>query len=142
MLVIAALTMLSVSVSAQEKAGKKDTQQHEIFYTCPMHDTIAMKKPGNCPVCGMKLQRSQKEQMKTAIVKSYACPVHLNVTSTRPGKCPLCGMDLKPGLTPKEQMKMEAMKVYTCPMHPGVTGNTPGKCPQCGMELKIKTEKN
>ncbi len=49
MLMMAALTIMSVSVFAQEKAGKRDTLKHTKLYTCSMHDSIAMKKPGNCP---------------------------------------------------------------------------------------------
>src|SRR5687768_1307499 len=94
MLMMAALTILCVSVFAQEKAGKKDTLKHAKFYTCAMHDSVAMKKPGNCPVCGMKLQRSKKEQMKAEVTKNYSCPMHVDVTSDGPGKCTKCGMDL------------------------------------------------
>ena len=89
---MAALTIMSVSVFAQEKAGKRDTLKHTKLYTCLMHDSIAMKKPGNCPVCGMKLERSPKEQMKAEVVKNYSCPMHADVVSNKPGKCTKCGM--------------------------------------------------
>jgi transcription initiation factor IIE alpha subunit len=128
---------MTVSVHAQEKAGKKDTQKHATLYSCPMHDTVAMKKPGNCPVCGMKLERSKKEQMKVAVMKNYSCPMHAEVTSNKPGKCSKCGMDLN--LSPKEKMKKEVMKMYSCPMHSDITSNKPGKCSKCGMDLKEKT---
>lgn len=136
MLMMAALTILSVSVFAQEKAGKKDTRKHATLYTCPMHDTVAMKKPGNCPICGMKLERSKKEQMKAEVTKNYSCPMHLEVSSDKPGKCPKCGMDLT--LSPKEKMKIATVNGYSCPMHPDVTSDKPGKCPKCGMDLKEK----
>lgn len=32
-----------------------DHQHHQQKYTCPMHPEIVQDKPGNCPVCGMKL---------------------------------------------------------------------------------------
>lgn len=137
MLVMAALTIMTVSVHAQEKAGKKDTLKHATLYSCPMHDTVAMKKPGNCPVCGMKLERSKKEQMKVGVMKNYSCPMHAEVTSNKPGKCSKCGMDLN--LSPKEKMKKEVMKMYSCPMHSDITSNKPGKCSKCGMDLKEKT---
>ena len=108
MLMMAALTIMSVSVFAQEKAGKRDTLKHTKLYTCSMHDSIAMKKPGNCPVCGMKLERSPKEQMKAEVVKNYSCPMHADVVSNKPGKCTKCGMDLN--LSPKEKMKKEEVK--------------------------------
>jgi transcription initiation factor IIE alpha subunit len=140
MLMMVALTILSVSVFAQEKAGKKDTQKHTKFYTCAMHDSVAMKKPGNCPVCGMKLERSKKEQMKAEVTKNYSCPIHAEVTNDSPGKCTKCGMNLT--LSAKEKMKMDVVKAYSCPMkcEGDKTYDNAGKCPKCGMDLKEKKE--
>ncbi len=133
-----ALFIVSSALFAQTKAGRIDTTKHTTFYTCPMHDGISMKMPGNCPICGMKLQLSKKEQMKKAVTKNYTCPVHLNVTSHDPGKCPQCGR--KMNLSPKEQMKAEVMKIYTCPMHPQVALDKEGKCPKCGTALVEKKQ--
>ena len=141
MLMMAAITILTVSVFAQEKAGKKDTMKQAKFYTCTTHDTVAMKKPGNCPVCGMKLERSKKEQMKTEVTKTYSWPMHLEITSDKPGKCTKCNMDVT--ISSKEKMKTEVVKAYSCPMkcEGDKTYTKAGKCPKCGMDLKeTKTE--
>jgi transcription initiation factor IIE alpha subunit len=137
LLTIAFVTTFSIAVTAQSKAGKVDTARHARIYTCPMHDNIAAAKPGNCPVCGMKLERTKKEALKAA---GFNCPVHMNEVSTNPGKCPACGRDLV--LTPKEKMKTEAMKLYTCPMHPEVSSDKSGKCPKCGMDLAKSKNKS
>lgn len=136
MLMMAVLVILPVALFAQEKAGKKDTLKHTKFYTCAMHDSIALKKPGNCPVCGMKLERSKKEQMKAEATRTYSCPMHPDVTSNKPGKCIKCTTDLT--ISPKEKMKMEVSKVYSCPMkcEGEKTYASAGKCPKCGMNLK------
>jgi hypothetical protein len=139
MLLMAALTITSVSAFSQHKADKKDTSQHYQIYTCPMHDSVTAKQPGNCPICGMKLQLSNKEQMKTAVTKTYACPVHTDVTSGKPGKCSKCGMSLT--LSSKEKMKVEAINNYTCPMHSNVKSDKPGTCPTCGMKLTQTNKK-
>ena len=76
MLMMAALTIISATLFAQ-KAGKKDNTKHLTVYTCPMHDSIAAKQPGNCSVCGIKLQLSKKEEMNSGVTKKYSCPVHL-----------------------------------------------------------------
>jgi transcription initiation factor IIE alpha subunit len=136
MLMIAALTISSVSVFAQEKGGKKDTTQHTVLYSCPMHPGVTSDKPGKCPQCGMDLALSNKEEMKKQVTKNYTCPVHIGVTSHDPGKCPKCGEKLN--LSPKEQMKTEVVRLYTCPMHPEVALDKEGKCPKCGMDLKEK----
>ena len=130
---LAACFIISPVVFSQDKAGKKDTAQHAVYYTCPMHPDIESDKPGKCPTCGMDLNLSSKEQMKLKTAKTYACPIHVDMTSSKPGKCPACGK--KMSLSPKEKMKMDVVKLYTCPMHPGVTSDKEGKCPQCGMAL-------
>jgi len=136
MLLIAALTISSVSVFAQEKAGKKDTTQNTVLYTCTMHPDIKMDKAGKCPKCGMELTLSKKEEMKMAVTKNYTCPVHADVISASSGKCPQCGKKLT--LSKKEEMKTEVVKSYTCPMHPDVASDKSGKCPKCGMEMTMK----
>ncbi len=143
MLMMAALTILSVSVFAQstpsqsgdttaQKIKKQKTEKAK--YTCPMHPDVVMNEPGKCSKCGMDLAKTKKEQMKMEVMKTYTCPMHPDMTSDTPGKCPKC--QSKMNLTQKEQMKMEVMKTYTCPMHPGVTSNKSGKCPNCGMAMK------
>src|SRR4030095_15097083 len=128
--------LITTQVLLGQKAGKVDTTTHTTLYTCPMHDSIAVDKPGNCPICGMALQLSTKEQMKRNETKTYTCPIHLNVTSHNPGKCPQCGR--KMNVSPKEQMKAEVVKLYTCPMHPEVSLDKEGKCPKCGTALVEK----
>lgn len=135
-LVMAVLTILSVSVFAQQKAGKKDTAQHVVIYSCPMHPDVTADKPGKCSKCGMDLLLSKKEQMKKEVTKQYNCPVHADVVSEKPGKCLKCGKNLLK--SKKEIMKEEVVKKYSCPMHPDVTSEKPGKCSQCGMDLKEK----
>lgn len=138
MLLVAALTIGSVTVFAQEKAGKKDTTQHVALYTCPMHPDVKMDKPGKCPQCGMDLSLSKKEELKKEVTKTYTCPVHADVLSDKSGKCPQCGKKLT--LSKKEEMKSEVMKTYCCSMHPEVVSDKAGKCPKCGMEMSVKKD--
>jgi len=34
---------------------KKENSIKNVIYTCPMHPDIKQDKPGDCPICGMKL---------------------------------------------------------------------------------------
>ena len=138
MLLMAAFSIMTITVFSQEKAGKIDTTQHTSLYTCPMHSDVVSDKPGKCPKCGMDLQLSGKEQMKASVTKNYNCPIHLDVVKHDPGKCPKCGRKLN--LSPKEQMKAEVGKVYTCPMHPLVALDKEGNCPKCGIALVEKKQ--
>lgn len=136
--VLAALFVaISSSSFAQTKADKKDTTQHITFYTCPMHPDVKMDKPGKCPVCGMDLNLSSKEQIKKDVTKTYSCPIHVDVVSNHPGKCSKCGSNL---VVNRQGSKQGAI-VYTCSMHPDVASDKSGKCPICGMTLIEKKEK-
>ncbi|SHJ17927.1 MULTISPECIES: heavy metal translocating P-type ATPase [Flavobacterium] len=64
-------------------------------YYCPMHceGDKTYDKPGNCPVCGMNLEKLVELD---TIPKMYTCPMHPEVIKEGPGSCPICGMDLVP----------------------------------------------
>ena len=61
-------------------------------YTCPMHPEIKQTRPGNCPKCGMALERSTAPAKHT----EYTCPMHPQIVRDAPGSCPICGMALEP----------------------------------------------
>ncbi len=135
MLMMAALTIFSVAVFAQDTTKQKSKMKMEqMKYSCPMHPEVTSKKPGKCSKCRMDLTKSKKEQMKMEVMKMYSCPMHADVTSDKPGKCSKCGMDMTK--MKKDKMEMSAMKTYACPMHPDVTSDKAGKCSKCGMDLK------
>ena len=62
------------------------------------------KEPGNCPVCGMKLEkvpvskgrRNCKKQPSVKAETLYECPMKCYASKTD-GDCPVCGMHLEKG---------------------------------------------
>ena len=76
-------------------------------YHCPMHPTYVADKPGDCPICGMKLVLIKEDKPsakpvtpaaddKIAQVKigQFYCPMAAEHMQDQPGKCPKCGMTL------------------------------------------------
>ncbi len=66
-------------------------------YFCPMCPGVESDKPGDCPKCGMALERNPS--WKAATKTQYTCPMHPEVVRDHPGDCPICGMVLEP-MTP------------------------------------------
>ncbi|OQK18225.1 copper-transporting ATPase [Methyloprofundus sedimenti] len=78
--------------TSQTKSSTQD--QPSGIYTCPMHSEIRQPEPGNCPKCGMTLERlPTSDNSKTT---EYVCPMHSDIVRTEPGNCPKCGMTLEP----------------------------------------------
>lgn len=85
-------THISVPVPQQARAHAR--------YQCPMHPGIISDQPGNCPICGMKLQRvdsgaGQPSGSGPRRILYYRNPMHPDVTSPVPAKDDM-GMDYTP----------------------------------------------
>ncbi|MDP2361412.1 MAG: efflux RND transporter periplasmic adaptor subunit [bacterium] len=126
------------------------TGEHVSQYHCPMHPTYVSEKPGDCPICGMRLVPVEVAEASASpaatagsgmappaqdsLATGWTCPMHPDVHADKTGACPTCGMDLvpekrKPATAPALQT------TYSCPMHPDVKTTQPGSCPSCGMDL-------
>ena len=84
------------------------TKKKETYY-CPMHceGDKTYDAPGDCPVCGMHLQ---KEESRTSSGTIYTCPMHPEVKQDHPGSCPKCGMNLVPEKGVETSAEEEAYK--------------------------------
>ena len=65
-------------------------------YFCPMCPGVESDKPGDCPKCGMALERNPAWVAPAAGKTIYTCPMHPEVQQDHPGDCPKCGMTLEP----------------------------------------------
>jgi len=63
-------------------------------YFCPMCPGVESDQPGDCPKCGMALERNPA--WKPAAKTIYTCPMHPEIEQDHPGDCPKCGMALEP----------------------------------------------
>lgn len=87
-------------------AEKKDIKNESGTWYCPMHceGDKTYNKPGDCPVCGMHLEKQASQKQHTG---KYTCPMHPQIIEDGPGACPICGMDLVPVLAQKEDADEE-----------------------------------
>lgn len=80
----------------------KAVSSQKEMYHCPMHPNYISEKAGDCPICGMKLVRINKDQHSQALdakgekrLKYYRDASKPWITSDKPGKAS-DGMDLVP----------------------------------------------
>ncbi len=108
--------------------------QEAYEYLCPMK-CYSSKEPGDCPVCGMKLEKvpvSKKTEMAVKTETVYVCPMGCH-TSKTDGDCPVCGMRLEKKEIPLEVSHEKLTCI--CPQEwDEVTA--PKSCPMCGMMLQ------
>ncbi|WP_121354330.1 copper-transporting P-type ATPase [Flavisolibacter nicotianae] len=108
-------------VPVQEVGNKKnENKQHDKHqtangntgkYYCPMHceGDKTYNKPGDCPVCGMRLVKEPTASSHATAKTQYTCPMHPQIIRDVPGSCPICGMDLVP-MQPVEEDEDKAYK--------------------------------
>jgi Cu(I)/Ag(I) efflux system membrane fusion protein len=118
------------------------------IYTCSMHPEIVRDKPGNCPICGMNLEK--KTVMDTVAIApsaagekdDYTCSMHPAVSSDRPGACPVCGMVLekRSGLFASSAAAAEQKFQLTLPSDKQILANVAAsKVERRGLERVIST---
>src|SRR5579859_7002183 len=82
--------------AAAENASTNAPQK--TLYTCGMHPWIIQDHPGNCPICGMKLEpvhKTAETMTGPAKIKFYKSTMNPGETSPVPGKDSM-GMEMVP----------------------------------------------
>ncbi len=121
-------------------------------YYCPMHPTYTADRPGDCPICNMRLVKREEPAMgrgaedtgqaasQQAICYLHNCPrLHEGrpcpmTVVAKPGErvtCPVCGTHVAEASTPPADRRV---LYWTDPMIPGFKADRPGQSPM-GMAL-------
>ncbi len=78
----------------EESGGAPTERKLGKPYFCPMCEGVESDKPGDCPKCGMSLERATPKRSQAQAI--YTCPMHPEIEQDHPGTCPKCGMELEP----------------------------------------------
>lgn len=116
------------SFNQSDSVGKK-----KAIYYCPMHPTYTSDRPGDCPICNMKLVKKETEDQKAHTAEEHRALI-ANEAKQPPRE-----------LTVEELMKMkpgEICLLHKCKMGTCMIAMTEemarlGKCPHCGEDLGI-----
>jgi RND family efflux transporter MFP subunit len=95
-------SVMLISCGRRDSAGAVAEDGKTAKYHCPMHPSVVSDKPGNCPICNMKLvpistpgQASEREATVAAKKTLYRSSMNPNEVSDKPGKDSM-GMEMVP----------------------------------------------
>src|SRR3989344_9302696 len=120
------LIVLRTGIISKFKTGTHETKSD--LYYCPMHPTYTSDKPGDCPICNMKLVKREKTQVSAAKSMSkdkkdiYYCHLHPTYTSDKQRDCPICNMKLvkKENIATSQSVEPKSAEsicyLHQCPM--------------------------
>ncbi len=70
--VVVLATGAAVFFAMSHHGSGQHAAQQEQLYACGMHPQVIQNKPGNCPICGMKLTPIRKQPGATAVSTNAA----------------------------------------------------------------------
>ncbi|TRX42891.1 heavy metal translocating P-type ATPase [Flavobacterium restrictum] len=111
------------SESKNDKKVTSSTSDLDAKYHCPMHceGDKNYDKVGDCPVCGMNLEKVHELSTTKAL---FTCPMHPEIIQDHSGACPICGMDLVP-LNPSDSEELKTYKNLVLKMKVSVACTIP-----------------
>jgi membrane fusion protein, copper/silver efflux system len=131
--IIVHLICVSLLSAIVASCSKSTSPTEKTLYTCGMHPQVVQDRPGNCPICGMKLQpvRTQPGTASAAVAQSPGeRKIKYYKSTMRPGE-----VSQSPG---KDSMGMDMAPVY----EGEESKSTGGKQPAAGGQRKVKYYKS
>jgi Cu(I)/Ag(I) efflux system membrane fusion protein len=102
-------------------ACRKDGTAEAVQYHCPMHPDYVSDKPGDCPICGMRLVPIEKGPAKAPAKEAKAAPGQREILYYRNPMNP----EVTSPVPRKDEMGMDYVPVYADEVK-GAPSNVPG----------------
>jgi len=143
LLAVIAFFVMPYRVSGKHSGVESAGVEKDIYY-CPMHPAYTSDRPGDCPICGMKLVKKEKVVQKDNIlalkkerkILYYRNPMNPEVTSPVPLKDSM-GMDYVPVY--EEEAASGNAGVYISPEKQQLIGLTKEKIQKRKLSQQILT---
>ncbi|MBI4355524.1 MAG: efflux RND transporter periplasmic adaptor subunit [Candidatus Omnitrophica bacterium] len=150
-LVIAVIVVGGIVAVTQTRAHRHGAAAGVQYY-CPMHPTYTSDRPGDCPICNMRLAKRESPTAPAQpgapratrpakdicymhncpmVHQGQPCPMLVVAKEGEQVTCPICGAHVAEAATTAESKKI---LYWTDPMMPGYKSDKPGKSPM-GMEM-------
>ncbi len=149
LIIILMITGVILTIKGGNLPRSQNKKEKAVYY-CPMHPTYISDKPGDCPICYMKLVKKEdsnpvpaKEQMVQRMKdicimhncpkkhEGKICPMLMVTEEGEKVTCPICGMHV---VGETAALKEKRILYWTDPMISGYKSEKPGKSPM-GMDL-------
>jgi len=136
-LLIVSLGFLFPLGGCSRGSDSKEISQNKVIYHCPMHPAYTSDKPGDCPICGMRLVKVENESSRETSVPKMDMPSQAKERTLAEvcmlHKCTMknCPMMIKANLKPGERL--------ICPVCGEVIGTTSGKVVEISNGKAVQT---
>jgi len=108
---------------ALREFSSESAHKHAAKYYCPMHPSYTSDRPGDCPICNMRLVPMPAAHTPEA--NANALQAHKQAS----------GNGVSAGEARSDASAHKHAAKYYCPMHPSYTSDRSGDCPICNMRL-------
>ena len=129
------LIVLRTGIISKFKTGTHETKS--ALYYCPMHPTYTSDKPGDCPICNMKLVKREDHEQEPVDAGHVHESIPVQVGEQEQPSAREFTVEELVQMKPGEICLIHKCKTGTCLIAMTPEWARLGKCPHCGEDLGV-----